>query len=427
MPGDHGIGPGTGPEEEVDVATVESFPGAKPGTGQPGAGDRNSRIPVRHLSSVLLRTPDVFWRLVRAEATKHIFAPRERNRADGTSNQLRQVSLKIVNSCNLRCKTCGQWGETGYNLSKSDDEIREIVPYEIYRKMVDDLAGTAPFYYIWGGEPYLYPDIVPLMEHMKKRNGLVGIVTNGTMMAKTADRLVRAGVDMLMLSVDGVGPVHNEIRQEKRAWEMMMEGLDAVLAEKRRQGSVKPYVNVLATISRDNVGHLEAIADWGADKGIDLLTYYYSWFTNEEAGKAHEQVMQERFGVTPTSWQGYLFFRGLDAPRLQEEVRSIKSRKWPFPVLFIPDLAHADIPAYYEDPTKLFGYGRCIQPWIVTEIMPNGDVATCRDYPDYVCGNIQRNSLQEIWNNDRYRAFRNSLRDDGLLPICARCCGLMGW
>ena len=421
MRGDHGIGP-EGPEEEVDVATVESFPAA-----ERGAGDRNSRIPVRHLSTVLLRSPDVFWRLMRAEATKHFFAPRERKRLDGMSSQLRQVSLKIVNSCNLRCKTCGQWGETGYNLEKSEDEIREIVPYEIYRKMVDDLAKISPFYYIWGGEPYLYPDIVPLMEHMKKRNGLVGIVTNGTMMAKTADRIVRAGVDMLMLSVDGVGPVHNEIRQEKRAWEMMMEGLDAVLAEKRRQGSVKPYVNVLTTVSRDNVGHLEAIADWGADKGIDLLTYYYSWFTNEENGQAHEKVMQERFGVTPESWKGYLFFRGLDAPRLQEEVRSIKSRKWPFPVLFIPDLANDDIPTYFSDPTKLFGFGSCIQPWIVTEILPNGDVATCRDYPDYVCGNIQRDSLLEIWNNDRYRAFRNSLRDDGLLPICARCCGLMGW
>ena len=76
---------------------------------------------------------------------------------------------------------------------------------------------------------------------------------------------------------------------------------------------------------------------------------------------------------------------------------------------------------------KLFGYGNCIQPWVVTEIMPNGDVATCRDYPDYVCGNVQKDRLLDIWNNDRYRKFRLSLRDDGLMPICSRCCGLMGW
>jgi radical SAM protein with 4Fe4S-binding SPASM domain len=390
-------------------------------------GRRNSRIPGKHLSTVLWKTPDVFWRLLSAEATKHFFAPRERARADGTSNHLRQVSLKIVNSCNLRCKTCGQWGETGYNHHKSDHEIREIVPYETYRHMVDELAPKSPFYYIWGGEPYLYPDIVPLMEHMKRRRGSVGIVTNGTMMANTADRLVRSGVDMLMLSVDGIGPVHNEIRQEPRAWQLMMDGLDAVLEEKRKQKSAKPYVNVLATISRDNVGHLQDIADWGAERGIDLLTYYYSWFTNEEHGLAHEREMQKRFDITPEAWKGYLFFTGLDDRALRDEIQAIKSRKWPFPLMFIPDLDLDQIPDYYANPGKLFGYGECIQPWIVTEILPNGDVATCRDYPDYVCGNIQKESLLTIWNNDRYRKFRQSLKEDGLMPICARCCGLMGW
>jgi radical SAM protein with 4Fe4S-binding SPASM domain len=247
------------------------------------------------------------------------------------------------------------------------------------------------------------------------------------MMGKTADRLVAAGVDMLMLSVDGVGPVHNEIRGERRAWERMMDGLDAVMSEKKRQGSAKPYVNVLTTISRDNVGHLEDIADWGAERGIDLLTYYYSWFTDEENGRHHTEVMQERFGVTPEAWKGYLFFTGLDTDRLAAEVHSIKSRRFPYPVLFIPDLELDQIPEYYADPTQHFGYGNCIAPWIVTEVMPNGDVATCRDYPDYVCGNIQRESILDIWNNDKYRRFRNSLKEDGLLPICARCCGLMGW
>ncbi len=405
--------------------SIETPPeAARPG---PALGGRISRIPVRHLSSVLLRTPDIFWRLMRAEATKHLFAPFERWRTEGTSQQLRQVSLKIVNSCNLRCKTCGQWGETGYNHEKSSSEIREIVPFDVYRRMVDDIAHLHPFYYIWGGEPYLYREIVPLMEYMKQRGGSVGIVTNGTMMAKTADRLVASGVDMLMLSVDGVGPVHNEIRGERRAWERMMEGLDAVLAEKKRQGSVRPYVNVLTTISRDNVGGLEDIAEWAADKGVDLLTYYYSWFTNEENGRRHSEVMQDRFGVDPDSWKGYLFFEGLDTDTLVDEVRSIRSKKWPFPLMFIPDLDLESIPRYYDDPTDRFGYGKCIQPWIVTEIMPNGDVATCRDYPDYVCGNIQQEDLLEIWNNERYRKFRNSLKGDGLLPICARCCGLMGW
>jgi radical SAM protein with 4Fe4S-binding SPASM domain len=60
--------------------------------------------------------------------------------------------------------------------------------------------------------------------------------------------------------------------------------------------------------------------------------------------------------------------------------------------------------------------------------MPNGDVAPCRDYPDYVVGNIKEDSILDIFNNGRYRKFRQALKDmGGLFPICARCCGLMGW
>ena len=59
--------------------------------------------------------------------------------------------------------------------------------------------------------------------------------------------------------------------------------------------------------------------------------------------------------------------------------------------------------------------------------MPNGDVVTCRDYSDYVTGNIEENSITEIWNNEKYQNFRNVLKDEKLLPICSRCCGLMGF
>jgi radical SAM protein with 4Fe4S-binding SPASM domain len=60
--------------------------------------------------------------------------------------------------------------------------------------------------------------------------------------------------------------------------------------------------------------------------------------------------------------------------------------------------------------------------------MPNGDVVTCRDYPDVVVGNIKEKSILELWNNDKMRGFRNLLKEEGgLLPVCTRCQGLMGW
>ena len=49
--------------------------------------------------------------------------------------------------CNLRCHTCGQWGDNGYLLGKSLKELkRREVPAERYKNFVDDLQkqGLAP-------------------------------------------------------------------------------------------------------------------------------------------------------------------------------------------------------------------------------------------------------------------------------------------
>ena len=87
-----------------------------------------------------------------------------------------------------------------------------------------------------------------------------------------------------------------------------------------------------------------------------------------------------------------------------------------------------DISKYYENPKNMFGYGRCVSPWLTAELMPNGDVALCRDYPDYKIGNITQDSILNIFNSEKAKKFRQVLKEEGgLFPICARCCGLMGW
>jgi hypothetical protein len=35
--------------------------------------------------------------------------------------------------------------------------------------------------------------------------------------------------------------------------------------------------------------------------------------------------------------------------------------------------------------------------------------------------------MSDLWNNDRYVKFRKSIATDGLMPVCTRCCGLMGY
>jgi radical SAM protein with 4Fe4S-binding SPASM domain len=76
----------------------------------------------------------------------------------------------------------------------------------------------------------------------------------------------------------------------------------------------------------------------------------------------------------------------------------------------------------------MFGYNKCITPFLEVNVMPNGDVVTCRDYIDVKVGNITEKKLLGIWNDEDFKRFRKLLISrGGLLPQCTRCCGLMGF
>jgi hypothetical protein len=85
----------------------------------------------------------------------------------------------------------------------------------------------------------------------------------------------------------------------------------------------------------------------------------------------------------------------------------------------------ADVRAWFEDIDDLFGRTRCALPWLSGNILPNGDLSFCTDYPDYVWGNIGEGPLLEQWNGEKARAFRRYLQER-LLPVCNRCCAILG-
>jgi len=91
-------------------------------------------------------------------------------------------------------------------------------------------------------------------------------------------------------------------------------------------------------------------------------------------------------------------------------------------------LSGTDMRDYYLKPSEMFGYDKCVTPFLEVNIMPNGDVVTCRDYIDVTVGNIAEKKLLDIWNDEGFVRFRRLLLSKGgLLPQCTRCCGLMGF
>jgi radical SAM protein with 4Fe4S-binding SPASM domain len=255
------------------------------------------------------------------------------------------------------------------------------------------------------------------------------VVTNGVKLKECAEEIVRNRWDMILVSFDGPEHIHDACRGLKGAYKTAVEGLRQLRAQRTASGQNKPYIFTSVTLSQTNIDYLEETFELTSGIGADLVVVYLSWFTAECIGHEHSKILKEEFGIDAFTWQSYAkTFSWQEAERFAETIEDIRQKTWPFEYIVIPDLRGNDIRDYYLYPEKTFGYKRCPAPFIMMDIMPNGDVTTCRDFIDIKVGNINEAKILDIWNNERIVKFRKLLiNHDGVLPQCTRCCGLMGF
>jgi len=375
-------------------------------------------------------TRDVTVPVTKMRYRKHRGIDKDYKKADGkASKPPSQISLRITNVCNHRCAVCGQYGIRGYMYEEQAKHLYKTLPLDKYKQVVDEMAQHKPIYYVTGGEAFLYPDLVPLMNYVKKKGSLVSVVTNGVRLKECAEEIVRNGWDMLLVSFDGPEEIHDKCRGIRGAYKTALEGLLEIKKKKRELKRKKPYLLTSLTLSGANVGHLEETFE--LNKQIDpfLMVVYLSWFTAKEIGNGQARILKDALGIDAYTWNSYVrHFTQQEAESFRDALERVRKKKWPFDFIVIPDLEGDDARDYYLHPEKMFGYNKCAAPFMMIDIMPNGDVVTCRDYVDVKVGNLNEDSLLNIWNNDKFVKFHKLLIDrGGLLSQCSRCCGLMGF
>jgi radical SAM protein with 4Fe4S-binding SPASM domain len=382
--------------------------------------------------------PWIASKLAALQGEKWLFNFLYRRAENGLAGRIRQASFRITDLCNLRCHTCGQWGDQGFLHGQ---DLRELKKSEVsparYLEVLEDLGGHGhyPFVYLWGGEPMLYEGSLEVIEKATALGMPAAVATNGTRIAAAADRLVRAPLFLLQISIDGhTAELHNRARPGAGGVDNFADiqaALQAVRQAQQAQRRNLPLIASLTVISQNNYRHLVDLYEAFRHQ-VDLFVFYLSWWIDEERVLAHEEDFSRRFGfkpIRPRGWVGN--WKPDDYQELDRQLQGLltRSRSWSAPaVTLIPPITGADnLSTYYTDHRARFGYDQCISIYQAVEVNSNGDMSPCRDYHDFVVGNIKEASITELWNSKAYRDFRHSLSTKGLMPVCSRCCGLMGY
>jgi MoaA/NifB/PqqE/SkfB family radical SAM enzyme len=99
--------------------------------------------------------------------------------------------------CNLSCSYCNEY-----------DAVSKPVALETIFQRIDKLAslGTT-IITISGGEPLLHPELDDIIRHIRRHGMIAGLITNGYLLtADRIERLNRAGLEHLQISIDNVDP-----------------------------------------------------------------------------------------------------------------------------------------------------------------------------------------------------------------------------
>jgi radical SAM protein with 4Fe4S-binding SPASM domain len=168
-----------------------------------------------------------------------------------------RVHIESTNICNLDCLFCP------YGRQKRQ---KGYIGLDLFKKIIEECKGhDVRLWLHFLGEPLLNRDL-PAMVAIAKAQGVpqVGFSTNGFFLThELGEQLIRAGLDRLECSIDGVDPPSYQHLRRSREFTRVVTNLQGFLQLKKELGTEQPVVTIQFMKTPETVAFLpQARAFW---------------------------------------------------------------------------------------------------------------------------------------------------------------------
>ena len=319
--------------------------------------------------------------------------------------------------CNLKCEFC----YVG-DLLNVEGEWREEMSLDALGKAFPERDGFQ--INLTGGEIFMRKDIMSVFDLFRQKGYACGyLTTNGTIIneerANALADLAAAGfLKHISISIDGPGELHDAARGVKGTFERTTAGLRRLQeAARRRHAPLRVSINT--TVAHESLEALDTMVDVAQELGVDAIGLNHLMFcTPEDATETMRIIGTDDPKVITTF---VTQDPGLDIPRVRQQVRALEAKCKARNILFDyrPKVHDQLIDNYYTPGAKL--EGRCLYPFLHARVSFSGKVYFC-PFIRVEVGDLASQSLEDIWNGDKYVSMRKQLVEHGLFPACRRCC-----
>lgn len=184
--------------------------------------------------------------------------------------------------CDLGCRYCyfGTIEEHRVAMPDQPGQLSHLArtdlnPAEItyFLSTVADSAIRRVF--LAGGEPLIWPHALTVIQTLTAAGVEVIVCTNGVPLNRPEipQRLLRAGVAAVSVSLDSADPVENDTyrpaRNRRDGWHTVVSGIRTLLVARGQASS--PKVGIYTVASRRNLAGLPEMAEFAASLGVDYF------------------------------------------------------------------------------------------------------------------------------------------------------------
>jgi radical SAM protein with 4Fe4S-binding SPASM domain len=294
------------------------------------------------------------------------------------------LMVEPTNACNLRCPLC----PTGRGALGRETAF---LPLDVFRQCIDQLGpylldvNLANY-----GEPMLHRDLPRMIAYAKAAGARVSVASNGQLLNEESSRkLIESGLDRIYISFDGTDQATYESYRVGGEFARVVQGVKTLLAARAELGRENPRVELQFLVMKHNERQIDAFREVADSLGVDRriikpVSFNVADWDDEDTLRTFEDFVPE-----------------------SEEYRVYRR--------------DGDGGWWWKTETLDF----CTAPWRVLVVLADGSIVPCCRDPrgKYTMGNVADGAL-EVWNNDRYRAFRRALIERReKVPICNVCPG----
>ena len=296
-------------------------------------------------------------------------------------------------ACDHRCLHCGpRAGEARPDELSTEEALR----------LVDDLAeaGVGEVVLI-GGEAYLRNDFILVARHIRERGMTCTLTTGGLGITQArAEAMAEAGIQSVSVSIDGLEPAHDHLRNRPGSWRRAFEAL-------RLLRGAGIHIACNSQINQVNFGDHEPLLELLADAGI------HSW--QLQITVAHGNAADNADIIL----QPYMFLELFEQlNRIIDRALERKIRIWPANNLgyFGP----------YESKlrfTQKLHYVGCTAGKSTIGIESDGTLKNCPSLggPANSAGSWRENGFASLWNGAPEMTYIRRRTIDDLWGYCREC------